>query len=53
MSSNDVFPVPAEWAERAFVDAGKYETLYARSITDADGFWGEAGRRIDWIKPYT
>ncbi len=30
-----------------------YATLYQRSVTDPDGFWGEVGRRIDWIKPYT
>jgi acetyl-CoA synthetase len=27
--------------------------MYKRSITDPDGFWGEMGKRIDWIKPYT
>jgi acetyl-CoA synthetase len=27
--------------------------MYKRSIDDPDGFWGEHGKRIDWIKPYT
>ena len=27
--------------------------MYAASITDPEAFWGEHGRRIDWIKPYT
>ena len=27
--------------------------LYERSVADPQGFWGEIGRRIDWIKPYT
>jgi acetyl-CoA synthetase len=27
--------------------------MYARSVTDPDGFWGEHGKRLDWIKPYT
>ena len=27
--------------------------MYADSIADPDAFWGEHGKRIDWIKPYT
>ena len=27
--------------------------MYERSVKDPDGFWGEHGKRIDWIKPYT
>src|SRR3712207_2632697 len=27
--------------------------MYRHSVEDPDGFWGEHGRRIDWIKPYT
>jgi len=27
--------------------------MYAASVTDPDAFWGEHGKRIDWIKPYT
>jgi acetyl-CoA synthetase len=27
--------------------------MYAHSIADPDGFWGEHGKRIDWIKPFT
>ena len=30
-----------------------YEEMYEKSISDPDGFWGEVGQRIDWIKPYT
>ena len=26
--------------------------MYAQSIGDPEAFWGEHGRRIDWIKPY-
>lgn len=51
--SDKVYPVPAEWAERAWIDAKAYRTLYDRSVEDPEGFWGEMGRRIDWIKPYT
>ncbi|SLN15383.1 acetate--CoA ligase [Oceanibacterium hippocampi] len=47
------FPVPAEWAKRAWVDAAKYQEMYRRSIDDPEGFWAEHGKRLDWIKPYS
>jgi acetyl-CoA synthetase len=48
-----VYQVPAEFAARARVDARRYATDYARSVSDPQGFWGEVGRRLDWIRPYT
>ncbi len=51
--SEKVYPVSAQWASRAFVDDAKYKAMYADSIKDPDAFWGEHGKRIDWIKPYT
>ena len=27
--------------------------MYAASVADPDAFWGEQGKRLDWIKPYT
>ena len=47
------FPPSAEMAANAHVDAAKYDTMYAASIADPDAFWGEHGKRVDWIKPYT
>jgi acetyl-CoA synthetase len=51
--SKDILDVPAEFASNALVDAAKYQEMYKRSIEDPEGFWGEHGKRIDWIKPYT
>jgi acetyl-CoA synthetase len=51
--SEKVYDVPAEWAKRAWVDQAQYEDMYRRSIADPDAFWGEAGKRIEWFKPYT
>jgi acetyl-CoA synthetase len=48
-----IYPVPAEWARRAFIDQAKYEEMYRRSIDDPEGFWDEHGRRVDWIRPYS
>ncbi|TDI62737.1 MAG: acetate--CoA ligase [Alphaproteobacteria bacterium] len=53
MSDEQFFPVSAEWSARALVNSDAYEDMYAQSINDPDGFWGEHGKRIDWIKPYT
>ncbi|MGQ4273613.1 acetate--CoA ligase [Terrihabitans sp. B22-R8] len=50
---SELHPVTGEAAERAWVDEQEYEAQYARSISDPDDYWGEIGRRIDWIKPFT
>ena len=34
-------------------DAETYARMYAESIEAPDAFWGEHGKRIDWIKPFT
>ncbi len=51
--TDTVIPVPADVAASALVDAAAYQAMYERSIRDPDGFWGEHGKRIDWIRPYT
>jgi acetyl-CoA synthetase len=51
--SHKVYPVSPEWASRAWIDDKAYRSLYERSVKDPVEFWGEMGRRIDWIKPYT
>ncbi|WP_392713727.1 acetate--CoA ligase [Rhizobium ruizarguesonis] len=47
------YPVSKQWAERAFIDAERYEAMYAASIATPDRFWGKHGKRIHWFKPYT
>ncbi|MGD9828961.1 MAG: acetate--CoA ligase [Hyphomicrobiaceae bacterium] len=53
MSEHHVYDVPSEWAARAFVDERQYEALYKQSIDDPDAFWGEHGKIVDWMKPFT
>ncbi|BAK64687.1 acetyl-CoA synthetase [Sphingobium sp. SYK-6] len=48
-----VYPVPAEWRQRAYVDAEAYARLYAQSLSDPEGFWREQAQRLDWIRPFT
>jgi acetyl-CoA synthetase len=53
MSDPTVYPVPGSWENSAYVDSAKYRQMYEQSIADPNAFWGEHGKRIDWIKPYT
>src|SRR3546814_6668257 len=53
MAENELFPVSQDWAKRAWVDSAKYQAMYTRSMQDPEGFWGEHGKRVDWIKPFT
>ncbi|MDC1228922.1 acetate--CoA ligase [Octadecabacter sp.] len=47
------YPPTAAFAKSSHADADVYEKMYADSMADPDAFWGEHGKRIDWIKPYT
>ena len=49
----ETYEVPEDVAAHALIDKSKYDAMYKSSIDDPDGFWGEHGKRIDWIKPYT
>ncbi|HEY0219342.1 MAG TPA: AMP-binding protein, partial [Afipia sp.] len=51
--SEHIHDVTPEWAKRAFIDDAKYRQMYARSISDPNGFWAEQAQRVDWITPFT
>ena len=51
--SDKIYEVPAAWKSRAYIDDAKYEDMYARSIKDPNGFWGDEAKRLDWIKKPT
>jgi acetyl-CoA synthetase len=53
MTEENVYKVPKDWKKTAFVDKDEYEKLYRKSVDNPDKFWGKAGERLDWIKPYT
>jgi acetyl-CoA synthetase len=52
MSNRSVIPLSAHRGVGKISEAD-YFRLYERSLADPDGFWGEQGKRVDWIKPYT
>jgi len=41
------------WANEAYINKEEYHKLYKQSIDDPDKFWGDQGKRIKWIKPYS
>jgi acetyl-CoA synthetase len=47
------YAVPAAFAEKAIINADRYAEMYARSITDPEGFWRKEAQRLEWIKPFT
>jgi acetyl-CoA synthetase len=49
----NMFPVPRNVAQSAWVSERKYFELYEESIRNPDKFWAEHGKRVDWIKPFT
>ena len=48
-----LFPPTDAQAETAHCDRDTYDAMYAASVEDPAAFWGEQGRRLDWIKPYS
>ena len=46
-------PVPTAIAKSALINEQQYNDEYQRSIQDPEGFWGEKGKIVNWIKPYT
>jgi acetyl-CoA synthetase len=50
---DELYPVPAEWARDAKVDAAGYAADYARSLADSTGYWLEQAKTLDWITPPT
>ncbi|MCA8900126.1 MAG: AMP-binding protein, partial [Hyphomonas sp.] len=48
-----IYPVPAEFAAKANLTPEKYKEMYDASIADPEAFWGEHGKRLTWMTPYT
>ncbi len=51
--SRPVYPPSDEFVKHAHIDLAAYSRMYAASVSDPETFWGEHGKRIDWIKPYS
>ncbi|NCA88952.1 MAG: acetate--CoA ligase [Gammaproteobacteria bacterium] len=53
MSEIKTYPVPADIAAKAHINAEQYAAMYQRSIDDPNGFWAEqANQFVTWSKPF-
>jgi acetyl-CoA synthetase len=53
MRENRVFPPPAEFAAKAWIGSeAEYERMYAHSVEDPAGFWGDAAEEIEWFQKW-
>ncbi|MEE9389059.1 MAG: acetate--CoA ligase [Paracoccaceae bacterium] len=53
MTDTKLYPPSADFSANSHADRAKYDEMYAASVADPDAFWGEQGKRLDWIKPYS
>jgi acetyl-CoA synthetase len=47
-----LFPIPESLAT-AHITPARYAEMYARSINDPEGFWGEIAQGFEWMRPWT
>ncbi len=53
MSEFPIHPVPEAFKQSAHINAEQYREMYARSVSDPDGFWAEqANTFLDWDQPW-
>jgi acetyl-CoA synthetase len=53
MSQVHKHAIPSAIAEHALINPTQYQQYYQQSVQDPETFWGEQGKILDWIKPYT
>jgi acetyl-CoA synthetase len=54
MSEHILHPVLPGFASKAWVNAAKYEAMYARSLEDPEGFWAEqAEAYLSWTRKWS
>jgi acetyl-CoA synthetase len=51
-TNHEIFTVSKELAQSALINETKYKEWYDRSIKNPEEFWGDIGKRLEWIKPY-
>ncbi|HIP24042.1 MAG TPA: acetyl-coenzyme A synthetase, partial [Rhodobacteraceae bacterium] len=51
--TDKLYPPSKDFVANAHINAAQYDEMYEASISDPDAFWGEQGKRLDWITPYT
>ncbi|EPX85049.1 acetate--CoA ligase [Salipiger mucosus] len=49
-TATGVYAPSSDFVSTAHVDAARYDEMYARSISDPEGFWAEQAQRLDWVE---
>lgn len=50
--TNNIYPVPAHFADKANINATQYELMYQQSVEDPSKFWAEqASKELTWFTP--
>jgi acetyl-CoA synthetase len=53
MSEEKTYPVPADIAANAHIDAQRYAEMYERSVNDSDNFWAEQAEQfVTWFRKW-
>jgi len=53
MSENMTYPVPADFAAQANINAEQYAAMYKESVEDPSGFWSkQAEEYLDWFEKW-
>ncbi|WP_091735249.1 acetate--CoA ligase [Phenylobacterium immobile] len=53
MSDDQLFPVPADFAAHAHIDAAGFAAATAEAANAPDAYWRKLGERLDWMAPFT
>jgi acetyl-CoA synthetase len=55
MQETRLFPPSSEFSQKALIGSmAVYESLYAESLADSEGFWAKQAREhLHWFKPFT
>jgi len=53
MQENRTFPPSSPVIQRAHLNAAQYDAMFARSVSDPDGFWLEQCQTLEWFKKPT
>ena len=53
MSEAHIYPVKEHIEKKTHANNDTYLSMYQQSVADPEAFWGEHGKIVDWIKPFT
>ena len=53
LPEHEVYDIKPEWEKRALVNSALRKQILSQSDEDANAFWAEKAKRIQWVKPFT